>query len=45
MKMQYFSDTDTLLIDVDKAGTVCSITIEHATGGSGMPTVASTQAL
>ena len=60
MKIQYFRDTDTLLIDVrdlpvfetreldpntfidvDKAGTVCSITIEHATGGSGVPTVAS----
>jgi uncharacterized protein YuzE len=56
MKVKYFSDTDTLLIelhpgkvaetrdldentllDLDKAGNICSLTIEHAKERAGIP--------
>jgi uncharacterized protein YuzE len=56
MKVKYFADTDTLLIelranpivetrdldentllDLDKAGNICSLTIEHAKERAGIP--------
>jgi uncharacterized protein YuzE len=56
MKVQYFTDTDTLLmqfrdapvietrdldedttLDLDRAGNICAITIEHASQRAGAP--------
>lgn len=56
MKIRYFTDTDTLLIefndgqvaesrdldentvlDVDKKGNICAITVEHASQRTGIP--------